>query len=215
MKIGIILLAFLGFGCKTKTNKEPIKNVELNFIKSFYKNETEEKIEFCRITKDSINFRQVTGTISLNNEYNTLQKIKENKIISESEIDSIKMEFKAKNYRENFDNISKVIFVQVQPKNENDLQVLDLRNSIEKKIHKKLTNKKLGKWIAGDLGPGGANMLFDVNNWNKSFEVIIEILSNENLLEKSLILKRLNTAEDDWNYEIIYPINFEGVFNQM
>jgi hypothetical protein len=214
-KIGIILMTFLGFSCKTKTNKEPIKKVELDFINSFYKNENDEEIKFCRITKDSLNYRQIEGKISLNKEYNTFQEIKTNKIILESKIDSIKTELKAENYREYFDNISKVIFVQIQPKSENDLKVLDLRHSIEGKIHKELTNKKLGEWIAGDLGPGGANMLFDVNNWNKSFEIIMKVLSNENLLEKSLILKRLNTAEDDWNYEIIYPIDFNGIFNQM
>ena len=214
-KIGIILMTFLGFGCKTKTNKEPIKNVELDFISSFYKKENDEEIKFFRITKDSSNFRQIEGKISLNKDYNTLQEIKTNTIISGTEIDSIKAKLKSENYRENFDNISKVIFVQIQPKSENDLKVLDLRHSIEGKIHQELNSNKLGEWIAGDLGPGGANMLFDVNNWNKSFEIIMKVLNNENLLEKSLILKRLNTAEDDWNYDIIYPIDYDGVFNQM
>ena len=34
-------------------------------------------------------------------------------------------------------------------------------------------------------------------------------------IKNSLIMKRLNTAKDDWNYEIIYPIDYDGVFNQM
>ncbi|WP_281764370.1 hypothetical protein [Neptunitalea lumnitzerae] len=103
----------------------------------------------------------------------------------------------------------------MQPKNENDLQVLDLRHSIEEKIHEKLNSNGLGEWIAGDLGPGGANMLFEVTEWEKSIQLIMDILNQESLLDKSLIMKRLNTAEDDWNYEIIYPIDYNGVFNQM
>jgi len=58
-------------------------------------------------------------------------------------------------------------------------------------------------------------MLFEVKEWNKSIKLLMEVLSNENLLENSLIMKRLNTAKDDWNYEIIYPIEYDGIFNQM
>ena len=213
--IGIILITIFALSCNNQTNKKPTEKVEIEYISSNYKNETDEKIEFRRIVKDSANLNLIEGQISFDENYNTLQKITNKKIVSESEIDSIKSSLKNKGYRDGFDNIGKVIFVQMQPKNENDLEVLDLRHSMEEKIHEKLNSNGLGEWIAGDLGPGGANMLFKVTEWKKSIPMIMNILNQEGLLKNSLIMKRLNTAEDDWNYEIIYPIDYDGVFNQM
>lgn len=210
-----ILITIFALSCNNQTNEKPNEKVEIEYVSSNYRNETEGKIEFSRIVKDSSNLNLVEGEISFDENYNTLQKITNKKIVSKSEVDSIKSTLKNKGYRESFDNIGKIIFVQMQPKNENDLQVLDLRNSMEEKIHEKLNSNGLGEWVAGDLGPGGANMLFEVNDWDKSIKLIVEILNNENLLDVSLIMKRLNTAEDDWNYEIIYPIDYNGVFNQM
>ena len=213
--IGILIITILALSCNSQTNKNPTAKVNIEYISSNYKNETEDKIEFSRIVKDSSSLNLIEGKIHFDQYYNTLQTITNKEAISESEIDSIKSNLKGKGYRENFDNIGKIIFVQMQPKNENDLQVLDLRHSIEEKINEELINNRLGEWIAGDLGPGGANMLFEVTEWDKSIQLILNILNQEDLLDKSLIMKRLNTAEDDWNYEIIYPIDYDGVFNQM
>ncbi len=98
-------------------------------------------------------------------------------------------------------------------KYENNSKVLDLRHSMEEKIHEKLNRNKIGEWIAGDSGV--ANMLFNVTEWKKSIPIIMNILNREGLLKNSLIMKRLNTAGDDWNNEIIYPIEYDGIFNQM
>ncbi len=213
--IGVILIIILVLSCNNQTNKKPTEKMEIEYVSSNYKNATEGKIEFSRIVKYTSNLNLIEGEISFDENHNTLQKITNKRIVSESEIDSIKFALNNKGYRENFDNFGKIIFVQMQPKNENDLQVLDLRHSMEEKIHVQLDNSGLGKWIAGDLGPGGANMLFEVTEWEKSIHLIMQILNQEDLLDKSLIIKRLNTAEDDWNYEIIYPIDYNGVFNQM
>ncbi len=213
--IGIILLTFLFWGCNSQTNKKPTEKVDIEYISSNYKNETEDKIEFSRIIKDSSTLNLIEGEIRFDGNYNTLQTIKNKRIISETEIDSINSNLKRKGYRDNFDNFGKIIFVQMQPKNENDFQVLDLRHKVEEKIHKKLKSNGIGEWVAGDLGPGGANMLFEVTEWNKSIPIIMNVLNQEGLLKNSLIMKRLNTAKDDWNYEIIYPIDYDGVFNQM
>jgi len=213
--IGIILITIFALSCNNQTNNKLTEKVKIEYVSSNYKNETEGKIEFSRIVKDSSNLNLIEGEISFDENYNTLQKITSKRKVSESELDSIKASLKNKGYRERFDNVGKIIFVQMQPKNENDIQVLDLRNSMEEKIHEKLNSNGLGEWIAGDLGPGGANMLFKVTEWEKSIQLIMDLLNQENLLDKSLIMKRLNTAEDDWNYEIIYPIDYDGVFNQM
>lgn len=189
--------------------------MDIEYVSSNYKNETEATIKFSRVIKDSLNLNLIEGEISFDENYNTLQKITNKRIVTESEVDSINSNLKEKGYRENFDNIGKIIFVQMQPKNENDLQVLDLRHEIEEKIHEKLKSYGIGEWIAGDLGPSGANMLFEVTEWKKSIPIIMNILNQDGLLRNSLITKRLNTAKDDWNYEIIYPIDYDGVFNQM
>ena len=86
---------------------------------------------------------------------------------------------------------------------------LDARHKMEEKIHEKLESIGLGEWIADDLGPGGANMLSKVTEWEKSIQLILDILNQENLLYKGLLVKRWITSEDDWNYEIIYPIDYE------
>lgn len=189
--------------------------MDIEYISSNYINETDDKIEFSRIVRDNSTLYLIEGEIRFDEYYNTLQTIKNNSIISESEIDSINSDLKGKGYRENFDNVGKIIFVQMYPRNENDFHILDLRHKMEEMIHEKLKSHGLGEWIAGDLGPGGANMLFEVTEWKKSIRIIMNILNQEGLLKNSLILKRLNTAKDDWNYEIIYPIDYEGEFNQM
>lgn len=201
--------------CNNKANKKPTEKVDIEYVSSNYKNETEATIKFSRVIKDSLNLNLIEGEISFDENYNTLQKITNKRIVTESEVDSINSNLKEKGYRENFDNIGKIIFVQMQPKNENDLQVLDLRHEIEEKIHEKLKSIGIGEWIAGDLGPGGANMLFEVTEWKKSIPIIMNILNQDGLLRNTLLMKRLNTAKDDWNYEIIYPIDYDGVFNQM
>ena len=214
-KIGILLITIIALSCDGQKNKKPIEKVKIEYISCNYKNETEDSIEFSRIVKDSANIMLIEGEIHFDENSNTLQKITNKQIISASAIDSIRSNLKNKGYREQFDQLDKVIFVQIQPKNENDLHVLDLRHSVEDKIDQILSDNELGHWIAGDLGPGGANMLFEVTNWDKAIPKIMKVLNQEGILSQTLITKRLNTAEDDWNYEVIYPIDFNGAFNQM
>lgn len=213
--IKFILITILALGCNNQAHKEQIKKVDIEYISSYYKNKIEDKIEFSRIVRDSSIFYNIEGEITLDENYNTIQKIISKKIISESEVSLIKDILEKKDYRDVFDTVSKVIFVQLQIENDDFIEVLELRHSIENKIHNKLNSDGFGAWIAGDLGPGGANMLFEVTDWDKAIHLTMEILENEGVLDKSLITKRLNLAEDDWNYEIIYPIDYNGVFYQM
>ena len=94
------------------------------------------------------------------------------------------------------------------------LGFLNLRQKIEDQIDEQLQTKNLGEWFAGDLG-AGANMLFFIDDWEKSMRTVIEILREENLLDHVLIAKRIMTSAEDWSYEIVYPIEYEGAFNQM
>jgi len=40
-------------------------------------------------------------------------------------------------------------------------------------------------------------------------------MNYKNLINEILIAKRLNFSDEDWNYEIVFPIDYNGTFNQM
>ena len=137
---------------------------------------------------------------------------------SDGVLDSLRIQFKSDGFAEKILDERDVLFIQIVPDstmgNFNVLRFLNLRQDIERKIDDRLQNKKLGKWFAGDMG-AGANMLFYVDDWNKSIEVVKELLKEEQLLDHVLIAKRIMTTKEDWNYEVVFPIEYQGVFNQM
>ena len=188
--------------------------MELQYLSSFYKNDND-TIHFVRIVSDSTSLRKIRGTISFNSNYNTNQEISLDEKIVKEELKGIENEMIKSGFRKKFDNKRNVMFVQLKPKSENALEALDLRHSVESEIENLLSINGLGEWIAGDLGPGGANMLFEIDDWDNSFQLIIGFLNSKGFINNCLITKRLYTADNDWNYEIVYPINYEGIFNQM
>ena len=108
------------------------------------------------------------------------------------------------------------LFVQIEPSAfKDEMEALDKRQDIEQKIETALKLKGLGDWTAGDLGPGGANMLFEVSNVDSATSVILEVLSKAGLDKKTIIGRRIYTEEEDWFYEVIYPKTFNGVFLTM
>ena len=109
-----------------------------------------------------------------------------------------------------------ILFVQIQPTGfEDEMQLLDKRQEIEDKLSQALEPKKLGEWFAGDLGPGGGNMLYTVTDVNKSIKVILQVLQDNNLYKNVLIGRRVLLDKDDWFYEVIYPTKYSGDFNTM
>ena len=108
------------------------------------------------------------------------------------------------------------LFVQIEPSVfKDEMEALDKRQDIEQKIEAALKAKGLGDWTAGDLGPGGANMLFEVSNVDNATSVVLEVLSKSGLDKKTIIGRRIYTEEEDWFYEVIYPSSFSGVFLTM
>lgn len=108
------------------------------------------------------------------------------------------------------------LFVQIEPSAfKDEMKALDKRQEIEQKIETVLKSKGLGDWTAGDLGPGGANMLFEVSNVDNATSVILEVLSKAGLDKKTIIGRRIYTEEEDWFYEVVYPNTFNGVFLTM
>lgn len=108
------------------------------------------------------------------------------------------------------------LFVQIEPSAfKDEMQALTTRQDIEQKIEAALKVKGLGEWTAGDLGPGGANMLFEVSNIDNAISIILEVLSKTGLDKKTIIGRRINTEAEDWFYEVVHPNNFNGVFLTM
>jgi hypothetical protein len=111
---------------------------------------------------------------------------------------------------------NEVLFVQIQPTGfKDEMQLLDKRQEIEDKLSKALENKKLGEWFAGDLGPGGGNMLYTVTDIDKSLQIILDVLQQNKLDKNVLIGRRVLVDKDDWFYEVIYPTKYSGDFNTM
>ena len=108
------------------------------------------------------------------------------------------------------------LFVQIEPSAfKDEMEALDTRKDIEQKIEAALKAKGLGDWTAGDLGPGGANMLFEVSNVDYATSVVFEVLLKSGLDKKTIIGRRIYTEEEDWFYEVVYPSSFSGVFLTM
>ena len=109
-----------------------------------------------------------------------------------------------------------ILFVQIQPAAfKDEFKALDIRDEVETKINEALNVKDQGQSVAGDIGFEGANILFEVNNDNNSLQIILDILQKSGLEKYTIIGRRVNTAANDWFYEVIYPYNFNGIFQTM
>jgi hypothetical protein len=213
MKIsGIIVIAFMLLGFMDQENEKAGKKVNINFISSDYTSESSDVIEFNKIVQDSVNYYHIEGKISFDSDGNTIQTITKNKIISKKDVDAIVVALKKKNYRHNFNNYNKVLYIQLRAKNEGDSDISDLGLSVSDKIEKALFNGNLGISYGTAMGDGVANMEFEVKDWEKALSLALEILNTENVLENCLVGRRLYLEEEDWNYEIVYPIAFDGMF---
>lgn len=108
-----------------------------------------------------------------------------------------------------------ILFVQWQYSSDMDIfAAMDIRHKLETKIDKALRSKGLGEWIAGDMGPGGANMLYSVHNNPKSaLLLIMNILNKEGYLKETVIAIRINHSPDDWDYKVLFPKDYNKEFN--
>ena len=98
---------------------------------------------------------------------------------------------------------------------QNEFEILNKRQEIEDEISEELQNENLGEWFAGDIGPGGGNMLYTVSNINEAMETTLQVIAKNNLSKNVVIGKRIMISNGDWFYEVIYPENFSGIFNTM
>jgi hypothetical protein len=113
-------------------------------------------------------------------------------------------------------NNPNILFVQWQYSSSSDyLRVLEKRQVVEVKIDQALKRKSFGNWIAGDLGMGGANMLFEVKDFKESLEVVLKVVKDYQLEKQTVIAQREYISQNNWTYKVIYPRNFKGKFTEM
>lgn len=109
-----------------------------------------------------------------------------------------------------------VLFVQWQyPSTTTGIVALDVRQKVESEIANALKAKGAGQWFAGDLGLGGANMLFEVSNKEAALKIIQEIIKKEGIDKETVIAERLYTAPGDWIHKVIFPKDYKGEFNDL
>ena len=114
------------------------------------------------------------------------------------------------------------LFVQVDPEGEhreetflNIIAIMNQRNNLEEAISDELARQQLGSWAASDLGPGGMNILYDVKSATAALPAVVRTLEAHQAQGRARIARRLMTSDDDWRYEVVYPVGFTGVFNSM
>jgi hypothetical protein len=106
-----------------------------------------------------------------------------------------------------------VLFVQWQPNVPIDtttyIYVILKRQRIEEQIGSKMKRESIGRLIAGDLGEGGANMLFEVSDFSKSVQLTLEVLDKNGIDDESVIGKREFNPDSSLTYKVIFPSNNE------
>lgn len=213
----LLLIAVL-FGCSYKpNNKIPVEfqNNNSEILTSLYKFEND-TVQIVRILNKDGNLSLKLGKIwmgdyaLINQEFTSTIKI--------ADKDSTQAKYEGEGFKSRLYNERDVMFIQIIPDSSmSNLEVLgflNYRQEIEKKIDIALKQNNIGEWFAGDLG-AGANMLFFIDNWDLAIKTVMAELLKEELMNHVIITKRLTIAPGDWTYEIVFPVEYEGTFNQM
>ena len=213
----LLLIAVL-FGCSYKpNNKIPVEfqNNNSEILTSLYKFEND-TVQIVRILNKDGNLSLKLGKIwmgdyaLINQEFTSTIKI--------ADKDSTQAKYEGEGFKCRLYIERDVMFIQIIPDSSmSNLEVLgflNYRQEIEKKIDIALKQNNIGEWFAGDLG-AGANMLFFIDNWDLAIKTVMAELLKEELMNHVIITKRLTIAPGDWTYEIVFPVEYEGTFNQM
>ncbi len=83
------------------------------------------------------------------------------------------------------------MYLQLRPKDESNIGVLDLALSISDKTDKAMMMNNFGFGYGISMGDNVANMEFEVTDWDKALQMTLEIINNNNLLNNFIIGKRL------------------------
>jgi len=217
---------FLGiitcFGCTYRPKQKRLGDSKSNdklVLRTFYK-KPKDTVEFRRILAGDAEVVLQNGQLYTDEYTLTHQRfaaVTKFKNLPKT-VDSLSTLFEKEGWATKLGKERDVMFIQIVPdstmSNLESFGFVDLRQSVEDKIDEALKRGKLGEWFAGDMGAGG-NMLFFIDDWDSAHELVLEVLNDEGLLDHVLITKRIMTGENDWMYEVVYPVEFEGIFNSM
>lgn len=91
--------------------------------------------------------------------------------------------------------------------------VLNNCQKISEKIDKALMIHALGQSYGLSFGDGTANVEYELTNWDAGLAEVMKVLQQENVLHHVVLGKRIYLTEDDYNYDIFYPLNYSGLVN--
>gem|GEM_PF-1177024 len=220
--VGVAMAGFFLIGCTYRPQEKRLAKFQQSdgqIVDSYYR-QSGDTIEFVRIISSGAVYTVQFGEISLSDRAMFHQRFRSTTSIPESAnaLDSLKYNITSERFAKRLFDGKDLLFIQIIPdssmSNFDVFGFLNLRQEIEGKIDERLRRNNLGEWVAGDIG-AGANMLFDVEDWQEAMLVAMEILKDEELLDHVIIAKRIMTHADDWRYEVVYPIAYEGAFSDM
>lgn len=110
-----------------------------------------------------------------------------------------------------------LLFVQTHPRaalaqDNNLLVVFNEFKSLQNVFDEPIYEKHLGNYAASDVGMG-FNLFYNFWDESKGLEAIVKVIESNNLEKQSMVAKRIYKSEDDWDYQVIYPRNFQGTFD--
>ena len=201
------------FGCgDSNKNISPQTDKE---VFTFY-SKTDSLVQVARtLTTDNKSFNLFLYEVNISKPKDARQKFISSEQFTLQQLNDKKSEL-TKTYTWTTFKGENVLFIQIQPTGfKDEAELLDKRQLIEDKINAALSNKKLGEWMAGDLGPGGGNMLYTVTTIDNAMPIVLQVLQQNKLDKNVLIGRRVMVDSGDWFYEVIYPKSFSGEFNTM
>lgn len=221
MKTNLILLvAVITASCNYKPEQKRLSEFqdhEAKILASLYKLQND-TLQFLRALDSGGDIKLKFGKIWIGDYAIIHQTFDSTIITSNKEIEEFVSNYKQAGFSNQLSNERDVMFIQIVPDSTmtslQALGFLNYRQEVEEIIDEALIKNRSGEWFAGDMGAGG-NMLFFIDDWELAIETVIEELEKEKLLDHVLIARRHNTDVDDWIYEVVFPVEFEGVFNQM
>lgn len=209
----LLVILMLFQACSSRLNDSSERNSNSIVLANYYRNVSPDSIDYIRILKTDSDVELISGDIFYSSRYITKQIVGSVEHISDGSIKSIEKQLVAQGFRSEFGGFKNVMFIQIPVDSGNSMDAIQARTKLENRLDQEFLKNGCGQWISGDIGEGGANMLFQINNWEKAFQTALAVLGHQNLLEEAIIAKRLNFSETYWNYQIVYPNRFEGEFD--
>lgn len=186
---------------------------KIKYLHTSYKVE-KDSVHFVRLVKVGSNYKSINGHIVPVSKYKSNQKTTLIKSIDESEISTLKESLLDRGYDKLFDNEVDSLTIQLWVPNVDPLGLVDLRAWVEESLGELLLEHGIKSSVAGHSGMEEATIILGLSEkWDKAFPLIFEWFYKNKILHCSLIARYLCEIKEGRVDEIIYPENYEGIFN--